>query len=214
MKKFTFGYIEHNPIIFERYLSKSLANLDKSLYEIITTTDTNFPANNYNSIIEQCNTPYLILTHEDVSFPLNLLEMIEKTIECVPEFGVLGMVGVDTNKQYKWSNPNELFEVDTLDCCFIVIKCDTNIKFDEINFNNYHLYVEDYCAQMNRIHNRKNYTLLINSSEILDRNYDPNYMPVQLVHHSATLSVRGVMWGEYSHYKNILIKKWGNIKTT
>ena len=33
------------------------------------------------------------------------------------------------------------------------------VKFDEINFNEYHLYVEDICAQMNRVHNKKNYTI-------------------------------------------------------
>jgi hypothetical protein len=214
MKKFTFGYIQHNPVVLERYLKKSLQGINSDLYDIITTDDTNVPSVNYNAILEQCKTEYLILTHEDVSFPSDLLECIENTIKLVPDFGVLGMVGVDTNRTYKWSNKNEIYEVDTLDCCFIILKTNTDIKFDEINFNEYHLYVEDICAQMNRVHNKKNYTILINSSEILDNKYVDTYIPTKLVHHSATLSKRGAAWGNYISYKNILIKKWGDIKTT
>jgi hypothetical protein len=52
------------------------------------------------------------------------------------------------------------------------------------------------------------------SKEIFDNNYVDTYIPTKLVHHSATLSKRGSCWGNYHSYKNILIKKWGNIKTT
>ena len=214
MKKFTFGYIEHNSIVLERYLKKSLQGIHPDLYHIITTDDTNVPSVNYNTILEQCKTEYLILTHEDVSFPSDLLECIENTIKLMPDFGVLGMVGVDTDRAYKWSNKNEMYEVDTLDCCFIVLKTNTGVKFDEINFNEYHLYVEDICAQMNRVHNKKNYTILIDSSEISDNKYVDTYIPTKLVHHSATLSKRGAEWGNYLLYKDFLIKKWDNIKTT
>jgi hypothetical protein len=214
MKKFTFGYIEHNPIVFERYLKPSLNSIHCDLYDIVKTDNVNVPSVNYNTMLKQCKTEYLILTHEDVSFPSDLLECIENTIKLLPDFGVLGMVGRDVNGIYKWSNKNEIYEVDTLDCCFIVLKTNTDVKFDEINFNEYHMYVEDICAQMNRTHNKKNYTLLIDSKEISDNNYVDTYIPTKLVHHSATLSKRGHSWGNYHSYRNILIKKWGNIKTT
>lgn len=214
MKKFTIGYIQHDLEVYQRYLEKSISNLDNTLFDVLTTSNINPPATNYNTMLNMCNTQYIILTHSDVSFPPNLLECIEKTIELVPDFGVLGMVGVDYNREYKWSNKNKLYEVDTLDCCFIVLNTNNNIKFDDINFNEYHLYVEDICAQSNRIHNKKNYTLLIDSGEILVTKYVNEFIPTKLMHHSATLSRRGAEWGNYLAYKNILINKWGNIKTT
>jgi len=215
MKKFTFGYIEHDANVFDRYLKKSLEKLDRNLFEILTISDINKPAINYNILLNNCKTEYIILTHSDVSFPPNLLECIENTINLVPDFGCLGLIGVDRNDgSYKWSNKNEIYEVDTLDCCFIVLKVSDFIKFDELNFDDYHLYVEDICAQMNRVFNKKNYTILIDSCEISDNIYEETYIPTKLTHHSATLSKLGIMWGKYSHYKQILINKWGNIKTT
>ena len=137
MKKFTFGYIEHDFNVFNRYLKKSLETLDKNLFEVLTTNDINKPSVNYNTLLNNCKTEYIIFTHSDVSFPPNLLECIENTINLVPDFGCLGMVGVDIDGLYKWSNTNEIYEVDTLDCCFIVLKVSNLIKFDEINFLQY-----------------------------------------------------------------------------
>jgi hypothetical protein len=37
----------------------------------------------------------------------------------------------------------------------MVIKKDSPGRFDEKTFDDYHLYVEDFCAQMNRFFNKK-----------------------------------------------------------
>ena len=154
--KYTFGYIKHNEEVNRIHLGASLKNL-KGEFSIIATTDKCFPAENYNHILDVCETEYLILCHEDITFPDNLLEKIDETIKLVPDFGCLGIVGVDTDNKYYWSVEDRIFELDTLDCCFILINMKnlSNARFDTDLFGEYHLYVEDFCAQMNRINGKK-----------------------------------------------------------
>ncbi len=94
MKNFTIGYINHNPSVYERLLGPSIKNL-KGDFDVIFTSDKLLPAQNYNKIISETKTPYLILTHQDVSFSSDLLSCIKETIESLGEdWGALGMVGV------------------------------------------------------------------------------------------------------------------------
>jgi hypothetical protein len=212
--KYTIGYIKHNNSVNELHIGPSIENL-KGEFEVITTEDTLFPAENYNHLLSECKTDYLILSHEDVTFPSNLLEKIEMTITYVPDFGCLGMVGVDENRNYHWSSLDKIVELDTLDCCFLVInmKNRKGIKFDTETFGEYHLYVEDFCAQMKRVNKKKIYTIGgISAYEkpILKEQTESDSMG----HHSATVNQRGYCWGRYTEFRRILESKWPNIKTT
>lgn len=211
--RYTFGYIEHDKEVHDKYLGPSMASLIDE-FTVLTTTDEKFPAENYNDLKDRCETEYLILTHQDVSFPPNLLQRIDETMKHIPDWGVIGMVGVDKNRSYKWSEGTTINEVDTLDCCFIVIRKDSPARFDTNQFGEYHLYVEDFCAQMNRLYNKRNYTIAINSGEILDSIYKPNTTFTQLSHHSATVSKRGYCWGRYVEFRQKLGLKWPQIQTT
>lgn len=213
MKKFTFGYIRHKQQTHDRYLGKSLAQLQGD-FDVVSTTDENFPAFNYNTMLDACRTEYLILTHQDVSFPPDLLERIERTMAALPDFGALGMVGKDVQGYYRWSAPDVIFEVDTLDCCFLIVRADTPARFDTANFGEYHLYVEDFCAQISRLQGKKIYTLLTASGELMDSLYQADFTPVKLVHHSATVSKMGFGWGRYHEFRSILAQKWGSLQTT
>ena len=97
-------------------------------------------------------------------------------------------------------------------CCFW-LRTDNDIKFDEDIFNEYHLYVEDYCAQLSRLKNQKIYTIGTNSKES-----DPNDIyqlgNAFLNHHSCTVSSRGFCWGRYHEFRQKLENKWPLIKTT
>jgi hypothetical protein len=213
-KKFTIGYIRHNDEVFARLLGPSIKNL-RGDFDVVSVSDEKFPAENYNKLVSMAKTPYIILTHQDVTFSSDLLERINITIECVNDsFGALGMVGVDTHRNYHWSRPDIVQELDTADCCFLVIKTDSKIKFDESMFDEYHLYVEDYCAQMRRVENQSIYTISTFSVEA-----NPNYIYQRgegtfLNHHSNTCAHRGACWGRYNEYRNKLENKWPGIKTT
>jgi len=213
VKHFTLGYIAHSPQIHSRYLGYSLQRLHGE-FEVIHTTDEKFPANNYNDMLERCSTEFLILTHQDVSFPPDMLTAIQRTIDFAPDFGVLGMVGADAGGTHRWSTLAGVYEVDTLDCCFIVVKAATAARFDNVRFGEFHLYVEDYCAQMNRVHGKYNYTIHIDSGELPDAIHADSFPLVKLLHHSATVSQRGYCWGRYPEFRLALDAKWPGIKTT
>jgi hypothetical protein len=202
--KFTLGYIDHNKDVFDKYLGKSLFEL-KGDFEVIKTSDKNKPSFNYNEIIKKSSNRHVILSHQDISFSENLLEKIETTINKNPNFGVLGLVGVDEFRNYKWSSPDEQFKVQTLDCCFIVIDKENEVFFDEKTFDDYHLYVEDFCLSTKQKTDKSSYTILISKST-----KDLSY----LCHHSYTLKALGSRWGKYNEYKSRLLKKWGEVKTT
>lgn len=215
-KKFTIGCITRNKQIFDKYLKKSLDSLEGE-FDVIFTNDEKMPAHNYNYIISQCKTPYLVLTHEDVSFPSHLLESIELTMQTLEEnkkpFGVIGMVGVDSLGKYRWSSGNTLYRVDTLDSCLITFKTDTVFRFDEINFDDCHLYVEDFCAKHNNV-GLNTYTIAIDSEGVLDTDWDENIEFDKLRHHSSTISKEGFMWGKWTDYKLKFMQIWPGLKTT
>lgn len=202
--KFTIGYIDHDKSVFDECLGNSLIGL-KGEFDIIKTPSKNKPSENYNHIINNSKNKYVILTHQDITFSNDLLTRIEETINKHPDFGVLGLVGVDTTRTYRWSELNKSHITQTLDCCFIVIDKENNVLFDEVNFNGLHLYVEDYCLQVKKTTNKVSRTILI-SSKIKDSSF--------LKHHSKTFRKLGPGWGNYNQYKKTLIKKWGNVKTT
>jgi hypothetical protein len=213
MIDFTIGYIQHSPQAFERYLGYSLKHLQGE-FDVVFTTDENFPAQNYNDMVARSQTEFIILTHEDVSFPPDTLAAIRRTIDFAPDFGALGMVGADAGGTHRWSTALGVYEVDTLDCCFLVVKKSAAARFDVVNFGEYHLYVEDYCAQMNRLYGKKNHTIHLPSGEIRDTMYQVDFPLVQMSHHSETVSQRGYCWGRYPEFRAALDKKWPSIKTT
>ena len=216
MKQFTIGYIQHNKYVCDAFLGPSINNLQGE-FDVISTTSKNKPAANYNEIITKCNTPYLILTHQDVTFSPNLLDRVKMTICELPDFGAIGMVGVDKQNNYFWSDSQRIYTLDTLDCCFIVIRPDNKLLFDNVTFNDFHLYVEDYCANIQRIHKKSVNTILIKSNEKpVTLQYEDIYKNSNsfLNHHSYTLSKLGAQWGRYVEYKEKLMEKWPGLCTT
>jgi len=208
----TIGYIAHDYDVHKNFLGHSIGNLYTSI-EVIAQSDKNKPAKNYNEILSKSSNDIVILTHQDVSFSSDLVERIDNTISEVGEFAALGMVGVDNNGSYHWSSESRVHELCTADCCFLVVNKSHGITFDEETFDDYHLYVEDYCAQAKSVTGHKVYTMLVNSQEAppqvrLENN--DSY----LNHHSVTLNKRGPAWGRYWEYREKLEAKWPGIQTT
>lgn len=202
MTKYTIGYIDHDSNVHTKYLGPSLKALDGEFY-VISTTSEKCPASNYNNMLSRCTTPYLILLHQDVTMPSDLLSCIDKTIKQVPDFGALGLVGVDKKKKYFCSSINHIYEVDTLDCCFIMVRKDLGVRFDDVTFDGLHQYVEDYCGQLTRSYNKHIYTIQSDGGE-----------GRPFCHFGVTYSVRRGCWGNWIKYNRILKNKWPGIKTT
>ena len=217
--KFTIGYINHNKEVFDRCLGPSLSAL-RGDFEVISTTDEKFPAENYNHILDESTNEWIILTHQDISFSPDLLEKIELTIKTLDEanikYSALGLVGRDYDSEsytVHWSTVDKIYRLETCDCCFIAIPKSNSIRFDEENFDEYHLYVEDYCMAANQLGGI--YTIGgINGAE--SKLIDSSKLPLSyMLHHSATVNERGCAWGRYYEYKERLWKKWNKkVKTT
>lgn len=215
--KFTIGYINHNSDVFERHLNKSLRNL-RGEFNIISTSSEECPAKNYNKIIEDSPNDWVILTHQDISFSEDLLDKIELTMKTLDEkeskYSALGLVGIDINTEdYRWSNQEEIYELETCDCCFIVINKNNPVRFDSDLFDDFHLYVEDYCVSVKKFGSI--YTILgVESYDSTSRDV-VNIPESNIIHHSETVRLRGFTWGRYFEYKEKLNNKWKRkIKTT
>lgn len=183
---------------FEKYLKPSMDAI-RGNYATVSVVNVR-PADAYNEMIRLCHTPYLILMHEDVVFTPELLDSISQTIQLHPDFGVLGLVGPDSTGANKWADENESYEVETFDSCLIVIKKESAIRFNEAVFDDFHLYVEDYCAQ-GRAAGAPNYTIKLLPGTKID-------------HASATWHELGPCWGEYPKYREIFGRMWPGVKTT
>jgi hypothetical protein len=89
--------------------------------------------------------------------------------------------------------------------------------FDNVTFDDYHLYVEDYCANIQRIRKKSVHTILIDSKETpITLGYNEVYKNSKsfLNHHSYTFAKRGPCWGRYIEYRQKLSQKWPGICTT
>jgi GT2 family glycosyltransferase len=116
-------------------------------------------SNALNIGIELSNSEYVIMCHQDLRVPkdwlTNIFNKIKNFIINDIKFGVLGMAG-------SWSNninndgggviylkgntlTTEYTEVQCLDELCLIIKNDSNIRFDETNFSGYHCYGSDFC---------------------------------------------------------------------
>lgn len=205
--QFEISYIAYNPDAFKKHLEPSLESLPPGSFITTVVPNGTKPAKGFNKVLRESKHEYIIFTHEDISFSSNMLERVEYTIKAIPDFGVLGMVGRDKNWIYRWSTRQRSHLVSTLDCCFVVIRKADKLLFDEATFDDFHLYVEDYCMQVKREYGRVSCTLLMNAKK-------DNKFPDYMTHHEVTGKKLGVWWGKYKQYRDILFKRWPGITTT
>ena len=93
----------------------------------------------------------------------------------------------------------------------MVINKEHTLLFDVELFDEYHMYVEDYCTQVRLNLGLNIYTILNNwiwiknEEEFFQNNLNPyNWF----IHHSHSVRSKGAMWGKWKYYKNILNDKW------
>ena len=212
-KKVTIGILNHDNNIYDKYISKSLINL-KGDFDLIIEENKN-PAQAYNDIIHKSKNSYIVLLHADVTFSHEFIYNINQSIDRQPDFGAFCCVGVNRTIFGKvkiiTSDINKEKQVITSDSCCLVINKEHNLLFDADLFDEYHMYVEDYCTQVRLLLKLKIYTLLTDWVWIQDKtiffNDNPNAIN-WFIHHSYTFTEKGAKWGKWQQYKNLLNKKW------
>lgn len=128
--------------------------------------DARSAASAYNDAIKKASSDYLVFIHQDIRFSdeqflIKLINYIEDDRNCI--YGLCGakMImdkGIVTtysnvfhglkNQNIGKSINNKIY-VDGLDEIFVAFHKDISniIKFDELNMNGWHLFVEDICIQ-------------------------------------------------------------------
>lgn len=205
MEMITIAYIAHDTEVFNKYLHPSLQNLRGEFDTICLSSKDNMPAINYNHMLDMSKSRYVLFLHEDTTFGPDFLERIFVSINKFPDFGAIGAVGNYKNN-IQWSGADNIMEVKTLDCCCILINKDHGIRFDDKTFDEYHLYVDDYCLQADA-RGLKNYTIPINAAEA-GSNDKYRMGASYFKHHSATVNKLGYCWGRYNEYLQRMNDKW------
>lgn len=197
--KFTYGYISHKQDVFDKHLSNSIKNIKNDI-EIFTDVSKN-QCNFFNNVIKNSKNRYIIFSHEDIEFSKDILKKIEESISTYNNFGVFCAAGLNKFNRTVCCSLSKMFLLKWADPCFFVIDKENDIFFDEINFNDYHFGVADYCLSLNKLKNKKTHTILSkwgfgNSTYI--------------THFSNSCRVNGYRWGKYDFYLKVLDDKWKN----
>jgi len=207
--RITLGILNHNNQIYEKYIKNSLISLPYN-YELIIKQDL-MPAMAYNQIIKEAKHQYILFLHIDVHFDNYFLNSVAESIKLFPNFGAMGVVGVVKaflkKKQYIRASETSNKYVTTLDSCCILINKKHNLKFDDIHFNEYHHFIEDYCMQVK--YNLKLQVNLINTNFFCDTLNQFKNINNYFYHSSNTIKSQGARWGNWLQYKIALDKKWG-----
>jgi len=200
----TIAYISHNEEVFKKYLKPSLGNL-KGEFDILSISNDSMPAEKYNKMLELSKNKYVLFLHEDTTFSPDFIDKINKVISTKSNFGAIGAVGNYENN-IQWSKQDSIIEVKTLDCCCILVNKEHKIKFDDKTFDEFHLYVDDYCMQV-ASRGLKCYTIPINASEA-EKDDEYKSEGSYFKHHSYTVNKLGYCWGKYWEYKSKMDEKW------
>mgnify|MGYP001192232288 CR=1 FL=1 len=212
-EKITIGILNHDNAVYEKYVAESLKQLQGDFDLIIEKNKK--PAQAYNDIIEKSKNRYIVFLHSDVTFSHEFIYNINKSIDRRPDFGAFCCVGVIKTMFGKvkiiTSDIKKEKQVITSDSCCLVINKDHHLLFDATLFDEYHMYVEDYCTQVRLKRGLNIYTILNNWIWIQNEgaffNNNPN--PYNwFIHHSHTFMKRGAKWGKWQYYKDILDYKW------
>ena len=163
-EKITIGILNHDNNVYEKYVAKSLDKL-KGNFDLIIEKNKK-PAQAYNDIICKSKNRYIVFLHADVTFSHEFINNLHQSIDKQSDWGALCCVGVIRGLFGKkitiTSDINKQKQVFTSDSCCLVINKEHNLLFDSDLFDEYHMYVEDYCTQIRLNLNLKIYTLLCN----------------------------------------------------
>jgi hypothetical protein len=187
--------------VYDLYLGK--ASLDP-IIKVSPVGDFS-PAKFYNSVLDSATERYVCFVHSDVSCN-GLKEAIIETIRLKPGY-LYGVVG--SLNGVHWSRKDKLFNLLTCDSCCIVVDREMGLRFDEENFDEYHLYVEALGMEANS-KGIKMTTIALDAFYAFKTFETDRYF----IHHSHTLNELGCSWGNYPKYKARLLAKWKRSQVT
>jgi len=166
--KFSIVTLVNNKDVYTDFLNDLMRQNCRFNFEVIALP--NF-SNEYQSCSEALNigldiseSDYVIMCHQDLrvnpSWLSNIADRIKDLKVSNVNFGVLGIAGsslinnVDTDAlylDYIFAETVKYYgnykEIQTLDELCLIVQKDNDIRFDEKNFDHYHVYGADLCLQ-------------------------------------------------------------------
>lgn len=204
------GVLNHDDEVFNRFVNQSLHELSDETEVIIKSGLP--PAAAYNQILDECSAQHVLFCHADVLFDQAFIDAAKKATSQIPDYGALGVVGVKKplfrKREYCFARDDQTPSVTTLDSCCILINKGNNLRFDEVTFDEYHHFVEDYCMQVKYVLKRKTHLIASNFSCKTAPSLDTP-MNNYFYHADNTVSTEGGRWGNWGRYKKALDAKWG-----
>lgn len=138
-----------------------------------------------NTFIDTVTTEVVGIVHADTTFaPRALHRLVEKAAEGF----VTGLVGAQFEIGEVWGK-NGGGPVSTLDSCSVFFPRTSNLRFDEVTFDDFHLCVEDLCMQAK--------TMGISS-----------YVPAVYADHIGCIDRPANWMSNYEHYHRLFCEKW------
>lgn len=170
--------------MFNNYLRRSINDgLDCGMVGRFVTImgegDTNIAAE-YNNVLSMGSGMYMF-AHYDVRFSMDFWNRAAAMLESGS--AAVGLVGRGGEGR------------KILDGVMICVHSGNGIRFDEQEFDGFHLYAEDYCCKAHSIGRE---------TRVVKCKYD---------HASTTMRSEGDQWGDCVKYKKKLYAKWGKIET-
>lgn len=154
----TFVSTVNNRKIFERNFLASPCLTENHRYQIIVQEGFSSAAKAYNDAIQRSTNDLIVFAHQDMVFPRNWVEDLERAVEILdqfdPHWGVLGCYGEtldDRGRGHVFSSGLMLgasFDrpaaVQTLDEIVLIIRKSTQLRFDE-RLPHFHFYGAEIC---------------------------------------------------------------------
>lgn len=197
--RFVFATLVNNRAVLERCLLRSPAIVEGA--ELIVLEGQQSAAAAYNAVLDSHTGVTLICVHQDMYLPENWLSNVKASIETLeqmdPNWGVLGLFGVDsagvfrgqvycTNAQgvlgSDFATPQQ---VRVLDEIVLILRSTSSLRFDP-KLPGFHLYGSDICLEAERL-GRRNYVI-----------------PAFAVHNaSAIISLPLAFWRSYLRMRHL-----------
>jgi glycosyltransferase involved in cell wall biosynthesis len=168
LQDMTFVVNRNSTSVFERNFAASSCLDGIRPDRIIVQEGFSSAAAAYNDAIEKADTDLLVFAHQDVYFPADWLDNLDRSLKILersdPDWGVLGGWGVNNRglqAGYLYSVGLGILgkpfvqpvAIDTLDEYFLIMRKSSGLRFDS-NLPNFHLYGTDICLSARK--NNKN----------------------------------------------------------
>ena len=154
--------------------------------QLIPIFNTSSAAAGLNEGIKKADNPIIVCCHQDVKFPKEWIDQLEKQLRIIGSFGLAGTFGIDMQGNYAGNikDPHNNPPLGSLPCTAmsldehcLILNRENNLYFDE-TLGGWHLYGADICLQANQAA-LKNYVINAKLEHLSGGKVDRKYRRIE-----------------------------------